>query len=143
MKILIQLIKDIYNNIYETFFQTSHFEVKRDGLIFIGKTLIKTIEIEKIIKIILKLIKKIEKESYETFFEKSKNVDEFLINLNILITFETEEGYRAEDKKLMRAEFKINKIDYKEIETLTRKSLISLFEEYNINEIEYIIVKLF
>lgn len=141
------LINKIYDSIVENInflFNNNNFKIEKEGEIFIGRTAPITIfEIEKMTKTILLLIKKIEKKSYKTFQKKSETVDEFKINMVILITFDTVEGYRAIEKSLIRTEFEINKQNYKETEILINKRLVLLFEEYNIISIDEFIVKMF
>ena len=141
---LIKILKNIYYWIYDKISSPKkNFRIKEEGLIFIGRTEINSIEIEIIIRTTLKLIKEIERKSYEKFYKKSQEVDEFIINLIILISFSTEEGFRAVEKTLVRTEFKINENDYNHTKQLLNKKLIEIFEEYNIEIIEEIAVKMF
>jgi len=143
---LINIINKAYDWIYKKIkliFLNNNFKIKKEGKIFIGKTFVKTLEVKKITKIVLQLIKRVEKKSYKTFYKKSQIVDEFKINMNFLITFETIEGFRAVEKNLVRSEFEINKQDYKETERLIHRKLVLLFEEYNIVSIDEFIIKMF
>lgn len=135
-----KLFQWIYNKIISLFIE--EFNVTKDGKIFIVRIEKVIVDIDYIVNTIIRVIKKMEKVSNEEFYERSKNVDEFFINIIVLISFRTQEGYRANERNILTSEYKLNNINYEEKKTLLKKKIIELFEEYNIESIDGIIVKI-
>ena len=142
-----EIIKKIFKRIYNIFkeFLKDDIKVEKDGLIFVGRTKINRIDLTYMTNIIIKVIKKVIKKSYNDLIKlkDSKDFDEVIIYLNVLITFDTKEGFRATEKNILTHELDISDPNYNEINYSLKKKLIDLFDRYNIISVEKIIVKIF
>lgn len=98
----------------------------------------------KISKEIRFAFKKLVKNNYNELVKMSENYDDVDYNVAVLISFTTEEGYRAKEKGIYRDSYKsLDEIDYTYFEKQIFRIIVDLFIEYNIEIIDQIIVKLF
>lgn len=133
-----------YNTPNDSFNEKIYYKKYKSGEIYIVEYQPEVINQIILMEYIAIMIKMVIDYSYLGIQKDSEYYDDIEYSLITVITFETEEGFRVEEKVLYSNNYKnliqINQIIYLDF---VKERLIKLFEEYHIKSIELIKVKVF
>lgn len=82
------------------------------------------------------------KEKGDEIMEEQVLYDDFSISLMILLSFETEEGWRAHEKEIVSKELKNLVINYEELRKEIKIKVVELLERYNLVIIDKAVIKI-
>lgn len=130
------------NYLRELFYYGFSYKIKEEGSILKADINITYKNEKNISEQMIYTLKKLIKYNWNKFEKKSREYDEYKLNIIFLLSFSTEDGFKVEEKTIESFSEVYDNIDYSFIKKILLKKIIELLEEYKVKSIERSVIKI-